>query len=224
MVDTMNVRFLTDYSYPSAIPGTPVPLVGNPKGDLSVAQGLPERSELVRLGNSWGAQIVTGSAFTYVAAWPTTRAELVLSNGEQANGKIYLIDRVWMSNITSMAAAQPMTILAQVSPTSAAIAAAANDTTHVFMQQLSGNKSSYGGKGTLAIANTGFAVANHWFPLGSSDLPSMTTNLGASIEAFVYGRLILQPGSTLCLAGLAGTAAGTAILGVEWHEVQLPAA
>lgn len=193
----------------------------NHRGELINSQGLPERTELVRLGASWGAQIPTGSAFTFVNAWPTTRSELVLYNGEQANGLSYLIDRVWMANITSQGAAQPYSFLGQLYPASLGVAAPSNNTA-VLKQQLNGKATTYSGNAKLAMANTAFALANQWFTLGSGVMSPMTTNLGASCEAFVYGRYILTPGSALCLAGIAGTAAGTAICGIEWHEVLLP--
>lgn len=192
----------------------------NHRGEWLFSQGLPERSELVRLGNSWGAQIPTGSAFTFVAAWPTTRAELVLSNGEPATGKTYIIDRVWMTNITSQAAAQHFSILAQINPAANAIATG-TDNTAVLRQSLSGFKKVYNGNAKLLVANTAFALTNQWMTIGCSAVSPMTTNLGASAEAFVYGRYLIPPGAQFCIAGLAGTAAGTAICGVEWHEVQL---
>lgn len=192
----------------------------NNRGDQVVAQGLPERSELVRMGASWGAQIPTASAFTFVAAWPTTRAELVLCNAEDKGGKTYIIDRVWMTNITSMAAAQPASMLGQVVPSALNITAAA-DNALVLRQSLSGKVTNYAGRATLALANTAFAIANRWTILGSGILAPMTTNLGASVEANVYGRYLIPPGAAFCVAGLAGTAAGTALIGVEWHEALL---
>lgn len=192
----------------------------NRRGELLLSQAMPERSELVRLGNSWGAQIPTGSAFTYVAAWPTTRAELVLCNGEPAGGPTYLIDRVWMANITSEAAAQPSSILAQIAPVTLAVAKAA-DNAAVLRESLSGVKKAYTGNACLALANTAFALANLWFPLGGGIMAPMTTNLGGTCEADCKGRYEIPPGAAFCLAGLAGTAAGTAILGVEWHETQI---
>lgn len=196
-----------------------VPAV-NERGEGLVAQALPERSELVRQGNSWGAQIPTASAFTFVAAWPTTRAELVLCNGEQAGGKTYIIDRVWLANITSQAAAQPYSLLGQLAPASLGIAAAA-DNANVLRQNLGGKVGKYNGNARLALANTAFALANQWFILGDAVLAPMTTNLGGSLEANVFGRYLVPPGAAFCLAGLAGTAAGTAICGVEWHEYQI---
>lgn len=192
----------------------------NGRGELIVAQGLPDRAELVRLGASWGAQIPTGSAFTFVNAWPTTRAELVLNNAEPVGGKTFIIDRVWMSNITSQAAAQPFSMLAQIAPASLAVAAA-TDNAAVLRQSLSGRIKTYNGNARLALANTAFALTNQWFTIGNAAVSPMTTNLGHSVEAHVYGKYLVPPGAAFCLAGLAGTAAGTAICGIEWHEAQL---
>jgi len=193
----------------------------NDRGELLFACGLPERSELVRLGFSWGAQIPTASAFTFVATWPTTRAELVLCNIGVAGTKTLIIDRVWMTNITSQAAAQPFSMLGQLAPTVLAIAAA-TDNTAVLRQNLAGRRKTYDGQGALALANTAFALTNQWFTLANAAVSPMTTNLGNSIEANVFGKYLVPPGAAFCIAGLAGTAAGTAICGVEWHEVQLP--
>ena len=183
--------------------------------------GPPRACGAGALGQLLGAAIPTGSAFTFVAAWPTTRAELVLNNGEPVGGKTYLIDRVWMVNITSMAAAQPVALLGQVVPAALAVALA-TDNAAILRWSLSGYKKTYPGNARLALANTAFALTNLWTTLGQGVVPSPTTNLGVSLEAFVQGRYQVPPGAAFCLAGLAGTAAGTAILGVEWHEVQLP--
>jgi hypothetical protein len=192
----------------------------NPRGDQIVVQGLPERSELIRMGASWGAQIPTASAFTFVAAWPTTRSELSLQNTAVATGKTLIIERVWLTNITSMAAAQPISLLGQLVPSSPLPAVIA-DNTAILRQCLSGIRTNYNGFGALIMAGTSLAVANKWFPLGNAIVPAPTTNLGVSIEANVYGRYLVPPGAAFCTAGLAGTAAGTALIGIEWHEVQL---
>jgi hypothetical protein len=190
------------------------------RGEVLIAPAVPERMELVRLGAGFSAQIPTASAFTFVAAWPTTRAELVLWNGEASGGKTYVIDRVWLANITSQAAAQPYSLLGQIAPTTLAIAAP-TDNTAVLRQNLLGKSTAFNSNARLMLANTAFALANHWFTLGQGVMAPMTTNLGASMEAVVYGKYLIPPGAAFCVAGLAGTAAGTAICGIEWYEVQL---
>jgi hypothetical protein len=188
-------------------------------GETLISQVFPERSELVRLGNSYHAQLVTGSAFTFVNAWPTTRAEVIIFNRDASRS--YLIDRVWMLNITSQAGAQPFALIGQILPAShVATIATAADVTTVLRRNLLGKSTGVGSSATFAIANTAFAIANQWFQLAQNVFP-MTTNLGGSCSAEVFGRIIVPPGGGFALAGVAGTAAGTAILGLEWHEVNL---
>src|SRR5690349_15869547 len=62
----------------------------NPRGDQIIAQGLPELTELVRLGYSWQIASTTGQAA--LTALPTTVAGLTITNGEPATGKCYAVD------------------------------------------------------------------------------------------------------------------------------------
>lgn len=193
----------------------------NPRGELLTAYGLPERVELVRQGLSFGGAIPTGSAFTFVNAWPTTRAELILYNANPIGGKSLIIDRVWMTNITSQAAAQPFSILGQIRGADSGVAAAADDAT-VLRYALNGRvQSVYIGGARYALANTAFMLTNKWFIMGNAAISPMTTNLGNSLSVECYGRYIIPPGACFGIAGLAGTAAGTAIAGIEHHEVQM---
>jgi hypothetical protein len=189
----------------------------NNRGDQLVALGLPQRTELARLGQLWTCRMATGSAFTYVAAWPTTRGELVLYNGELAGGKSFVIEKAWMYGITSMAAAQPLTLIGQLVPTVGTVP------THDTAQLITGHngKPVYAGRGRVAVANTAAGqTTNLWDVLASGNMP-MTTNLGAAVIADLWGQYIVPPGGVFALAGIAGTAAGTAIIGVTWAEVQL---
>lgn len=192
----------------------------NARGEVLISQAMPERAELVRMGAAFGAAVPTGSAFTFVAAWPTTRAELVLWNGEAAGGKTYVIDRVWIANITSQAAAQHYSLLAQVAPASLNIAAP-TDNTAVIRHNLLAKSAAFNSNARYMLANTAFALTNQWFTIGNSVVSPMTTNLGGSMEVNVFGRYLIPPGGAFCLAGLAGTAAGTAICGIEHYEIQL---
>lgn len=197
--------------------GGEMPAHFNNRGDHLIAQSLPAKTELTRMGQTWDCAIATANAFTYVAAWPTTRGELVLYNGELATGKSYLIDSAWLYNITSMAAAQAMTLIAQI----AAVATVPTDDTAQLISSPSG-RVGYNGKGKRAIANTAAGqTTNLWRVLATSQMAAMTTNLGAALFAELYGGWIVPPGYVFALNAVAGTAAGTAIIGVRWHEVQL---
>lgn len=196
----------------------------NPRGEWLVSQGLPERSELVRMGNSYSAQIALANAFTFVAALPTTRAELVVYNAAASGGKSLLIDRAWMLTTGAQTAAQHMVLLGQLSPSTPVIAAPTDGTTTIVQTSLLGNKGvalSRVGVAKFALANTAFALADHWAVLGQAFTTVATTNIGASVTADVYGRYIVTPGAAFCLAGLASGATGTAVIGVEYHEAQL---
>lgn len=197
-------------------------LAGNARGDASVAQGLPERSEVVRLGGSYQCSIATGSAFTHVAAWPTTRAELVLKNNNSGSAtgaglKCFVIDSFWYANVaTSVAAANSGTFLAQIVPSSAT---AVTDDTAQLITSRSG-KSAYSGGAQRAVANTAYAIASKWEVVGSFST-SATASIGQGLYAPVYGGFILPPQSILCMNVALGTATGTGSIGVVWHEIVL---
>jgi len=197
--------------------GASVIMQGNNRGDQLVALALPQRTEIARLGQLWTCRMATGSAFTYVAAWPTTRAELVLYNGEAAGGKSYVIEKAWMYGITSMAAAQPLTLIGQIVPVAGTVPT--NDTAQLISSH--NGKPTYTGRGKVAVANTTAGqTTNLWDVLASANMP-MTTNLGAAVVADLWGQYIIPPGGVFALAGIAGTAAGTATIGLTWAEVQL---
>lgn len=185
----------------------------NNRGDVMVAESLLYKSELTRQGNSYSCQIATGSAYTNVANMPTTRAELALYNGEPSSGLSYIIDQVWMLSLTSITAISSVTLLAQI----VAAAALADDTTQLI-NGLSGKV--YGGRGKRAVAVTTM-IANKWQALAVAGAQS-AASIGSGVFAEVNGGLILPPGYTLGLNAVVGTATGTSLIGVSWHEVQLP--
>lgn len=182
------------------------------RGDLVTAHGLPTKTDLVAKGGSWYAITPTGNAFTPVAAHPTTRAEMVLYNGEST--KQYIVDDIFVEAITSVAAATSYTLLAQC----IAAQTAPTDNTAVLRSSRSGK--TYGGAAKIAIANTAYAVANKWAVVGVSN-GAPATAIGSGAYADVAGGWIIPPGGILCLNAVISTAAGTAIIGVSWHEVQL---
>jgi len=193
-------------------------LAMNPRGDLSVAQGLPPAAELVRMGDSWAASIPTGSAFTHVAAWPTTRAELLVKNSEPAGGKSYVLEAVWAANVaTSIAAASAYTIVGQLV---AQHVTDVTDNTAVLRQSLCG-KSAYSGRARFAIANTAYGVASQWQVLGPSPT-SAAASIGVAAYVDLRGLWIVPPDSIFLLNLVVGTATGTASIGLLWHEVELP--
>jgi hypothetical protein len=184
------------------------------RGDLLVAQALPPKTDLTRLGGTYSVQIATASAFTYVAAWPTTRAEIVLYNGESAGGKSYVIESAWMVSVSSTAAAASLALLAQLAPT---ITAPTDDATQLIVSR--SGKTSYAGRAKRAVAVTTM-TANKWELIGHTPSgPAASIGTGVFVE--MGGGWIVPPGGTIGFAGVAGTAAGTAIIGCTWSEVLL---
>jgi hypothetical protein len=194
----------------------------NGRGEGLFVQALPQKAEVSRLGASWQASIPTGSAFTTVAAWPTTRAELVVSNTAPA-GRIgatcMIIDYVWQAQIVTETAASAQTLIAQVS-TAGRIATATNNTA-VLVTSMSGKAAAYAGVGTFALANTAFAIASQWqvLPNQPNALSPAAVGVGSSSTADCHGLLIVPPQATLCLNLVVGTAVASAgIIGLVWHE------
>lgn len=191
-------------------------LAVNSRGDLSVAFGLSSLADIVRLGKTWQLSIATGNAFTHVAAWPTTRAELVLYNGEPTGGRSYVVESVWAANVaTSIAVASAYTILAQIVPSSST--AITDDAAQLITSRR--GKAAYDGMAKKAVANTAYAVASKWEVLGSSGTPA--ASIGSATFVDTKGGLIVPPGGCLCLNLVTGTATGTASIGVVWTEAQL---
>jgi hypothetical protein len=190
-------------------------------GAQIMVQGLPERAELVKLGASWGAGLPTGSAFAPVAAWPTTVSNLVLANGEAVGGPTYIVDRAWMSAITA-GSTGPSVILAQTIPYGST--GAFTDTATILRRQLSLRGSAFSSNAKLSATAANVLVASQWFPLGPSvgySSSAVAGNIGTTCEADIKGRILIPPGAALAFAGVASVAAGTSIMGVEWHEVLL---
>ena len=188
----------------------------NNRGDLCVAQSLSPYAEGVRMGDTWQTGHATGSAFTNVATMPTTRAELVLYNGEPAlGGKSYVIESASFISLTSITAAASVTLIGQV----VASGTAPTDDANQLITSQSG-RSTYGGRARRAVANTAFAVANKWQSLAYGSA-SPTASIGYSVRAQLDGQLIVPPGGILCLNAIVGTATGTSLIQVVWSERQL---
>lgn len=193
----------------------------NGRGEGLFAQALPPKAELARLGTSWQASIPTGSAFTSVAAWPTTRAELVISNTAPAAklaATCMIIDQVWVAEIVTETAASHLTLIAQIS-TAGRVALATNNAA-VLVTSQSGKAAAYNGVGSFALANTAFAIASQWQVIGQSQMAgAAAVSVGQSTLAELGGLFIVPPQATLCLNAVVGTVvASSSILGLVWHE------
>lgn len=179
-------------------------------GEQVIVQGLPQHTEVTRLGDSWSAVIPTASAFTHVADMPTTRAELALYNGDST--KSYVIDAAWWYCLTSITAASGATLIYQV-----AYPAVLTDNTAILINSPMGKV--YNGRAKRALAVTTM-TANKWAAIASGTT-GPAASIGHGLFADVQGRIIVPPGATLGLNVVVGTATGTALIGVSWHEAVL---
>lgn len=188
----------------------------NNRGDLRINQSLPERSELVRLGNSYAAQMPAASAWTLLITIPTTLSNLALQNGEAVGGKSYIIDRFWIKAVTSTASAGVITPLANIGTPGTALVA---DNAAVLRWNLSGKVGNSKSQLVMASTATG-ALTDKWMHYESA-LQAMTTNIAACKEVLCYGRYVIPPQGIFNINAQESVSGGTAIAGVEWHEVQI---
>ena len=182
----------------------------NARGDQLVALSEAALTEIARGQNSWYVSMATGSAFTNVAAMPTTLAELTLKNNEPGDGKSYVIDAIWWLSITSVTALANVSIVYQVNT-----AAVVDDTAQLIS---SPTGAVYGGRASRAVSDTTM-VANKWCVAAGAS--TAAASIGSSVVANINGGIILAPSFTLGVNAVAGTATGTSIMGINWHEVKL---
>ncbi len=187
----------------------------NPRGDLCIAQALLPKTEMTRLANTWYTITPTGSAFAPVAAMPTTLAVLAIYNG-YTDTTCLIIDQIWITTLTSAGAATNYGILAQVLQV-----AALTDSATVLVTSPLGKV--YSGSVLKAI-NVTTMVANKFSILGVGTSGGAAAGIGTGAVAEVAGAIIVKPGFTLGVNAIAGTASGTAMMGILWHEAKLPAA
>lgn len=188
----------------------------NNRGDQVVAQGLPELSELVRLGSSW--QVANSAGQAALTALPTTVAGLTLWNGEPAGGKSYLIDSFgsWeavvdatQTDVTAIFACNNRTPV--TAPTNAALT----------IRGLSGK--AYGGNARTVAGGT--VVNDGWFPHGTTGQMAAAA-AGAQWkvnEVLCRGLYLVQPGGAFNVQAVKAAAAAAAqqFFFIRWHEVQL---
>jgi hypothetical protein len=186
----------------------------NPRGEQLEVNALPLKAEYVRLGDSWSCQTATGSAFAPVAAMPTTLAVLALYNGNPNPGATLVIDAIWYMSLTSMAAASSATVIYQVSASAAALTDDAAQLINSPMGKV------YSGLTKRAI-NVTTMTANKWTAVGCGPA-SAAASIGYGVFCEINGGIQVRPGSTLGVNAVVGTAVGTAVMGIAWHEIYLP--
>lgn len=183
----------------------------NQMGEQLVAHGLPPYTEMTRKGNGWSVMSVTAVAGLVVR--PSTVCALELWNGYSTGGPSLIIDRLFWFNLVSTNVIEGFSGWAQVTT-----AKAAPSTASLAMRGNSGK--AYGGSAINAIGTT--VIDSGWFPWGNaiSKGAGGVVPFGA-ITANVEGRLIVPPGSSLCLHVVSSLVGETFTQGASWYEETL---
>jgi hypothetical protein len=186
----------------------------NPRGDLLVAQALPDLTECVRLGNSWAG---ISAAQTPLNVAPTTTAGVSLWSGEAGGGSIYVIDSVFVVDVVTQALVTNMQIMAMIN---VGVVSKPTGGTLITPKGLTGK--AYGGNAVLASGTT--VVNDVWFPIGNSVVNPNTADLFTQVDIPVKGLYIVRPGGCFSIALLVANApvASSVQAGIRWHEVLLP--
>jgi hypothetical protein len=184
---------------------------GNQLGEQLVAHGLPPYTEMVRKGNAWATMSVTAVAGLVVR--PGTTAALEIWNGYQTGGPSLIIDRLFYFNLVTTAANEGWSGWAQVTTTKATPSSAS-----LAVRGASGK--AYGGAAVNAINTT--VIDSGWFPWTNGLVSSGAgvTPYGCAV-ANVEGRLIVPPGSSLCLHVVSSLVGQTFTQGASWFEETL---
>lgn len=168
------------------------------------AQGLPQYTEMSRLGNGWTVQ--TATAFAPDAAMPAVTARLEIFNNSTGPGAMTLvIADVFAFQLLSTAAAQTYGLFAQVTTQKAA-----PTNTALAVASLSGRTSwtTTAASPIITAINT-TVVANGWRPFGSVQAwGTAAATPGNAWSAEVNGKFLVPPGCSLCImpAGSIATA------------------
>lgn len=185
----------------------------NARGDLQVAQALPERADLVRLAKS---VVLTTEAVACVDdALPTTTAPAYVWNGEDTVGASYVIDRIIWRCTTSAGAASPFQLAVTLST---GVLTQPATTSTVVSSSLDGT--AYAGK--AGIGKTATIVDYKWFPIGEGiHTGAITATVGYALDVQINGLIIVPPGYLLGLACIAANTTAVGTFHVVMHEVQM---
>ena len=190
----------------------------NQYGELLTAQGLPPYTEIVRQGVGYSVYQETVKPVLVVR--PSTVSMITLLNGESADGKSYIIDRIGAHQIVSKNAAATFCLWACVHPMGVEAGVTGDIAISVNNWQSPLGSGWYGG---LARCDEGEGVVdNGWYPWGYSTSCELAGSLpGAAIDVPVEGRIILRPGAALSLTGVGGTVDIDLHCFASWYEVHL---
>lgn len=175
-----------------SLAGQPVKLQTNESKELLTAQGLPEGTEMTRLGLRWNVQ--TATLFAPLTAIPTTTAALELYNNMDTWSMV--IDDLFAAQVLATAVAATFAIYACVSTKKAA---PTNTALSIFSANGKASITSTAAGDIVTAINT-TVVANGWRPYGPAIPWSiLAATPGYSFSVPVNGKLIVPPKASLCL-------------------------
>ena len=188
-------------------------LVTDRRSNLLTAFGLPDYTELVRMGVVWSAMNTTAIAALVVR--PSTAANFTLFNNEPEGGLTYIVLRAFAFNLVTTAAearsglwlcAHPRGL---VSPTNDITARASHSC-----------KANYGGR---AICDTGMVVTdNGWQPYGqTTDVEPTGVLPGAVLTVELRGMILVPPQTGVSTQVVSSVVGNTFTSGITWAELQL---
>lgn len=195
-------------------------LIINNRGDLVIAQSLPELTEVVRLGNSWQVTSTTGQAA--LTALPTTTSGLSLVNNEPATGVCFAIDSFGsIEEVVDATQTDVTALFAMLNKRGSALATGGS--AEAGVKSLSG-RAAYGGSGALLRGAT--VINDGWFGHGTPGAQMAAAPAGANWkinEALVRGLYLVPPGVSFSVQAVKAAAAAAAqqFFFIRWHEVQL---
>lgn len=190
------------------------------RGDQIFVQGLPELTEIVRMGYSWQLQSTTGQ--TALTALPTTTSGLSIKNNEPANGKCLIIDSFGSWEAVVDATQTDVTALFAMLNSSADASPSAG-TAETAFKSLSGRVVNQ----TRVTALRGATVVNNgWFPHSTEGAQMAAAPAGANWkvnECRCRGLYLVPPGISFSIQAVKAAAAAAAqqFFFIRYHEAQL---
>ncbi len=167
--------------------GLKVSLKATKKGDLYIAQHLPPSTLMALTGKMYEVMASSAAACLASATIPTTAALGTLWNGEDAGGKVYVIDRVFAQQVASDVATKNRyglwvcNHIAMTAPTAS----------------ITAFKNTSGDDGAPANARFGVGetvIDDGWFPVGDSELAEENqTDGGSQKDVPLFGRYVVKP-------------------------------
>lgn len=159
---------------------------------------------------------MTATAFAPLVGIPTTTAALELWNNTNS-GMTMAIDELTAFSLLGTAATQVYGLWAQV-----AAAKAVPIVTGLVIGSASGRAPYTSTAGARVVTGVGTAVvANSWQPWGAPmNFGTAAATPGPSWSAAINGKLIVPPGSSLCIHVVGSLATASSFhCGAKWYEV-----